>query len=269
MAADAREKPINIKNLVVDEVSYQKPLRFDPERDIPQSDIEGMLGAVDQRGPDHTFYLLLLLPERRNNMRLDDSKFIELRDRFKKAITSEAPESAIYSAAYIKILFPEKFVSINVTEEFAEDCDYKLTEYLQNNRLTEAGVLTEYMALYKLVFPTKNPMFSETKEAQTIIEEGFKLKGESFAQFLANLRITGNPLWKKAAFDEKHWREYDANAENFRSGQAWAILGRLYASMKILAAEKVFVDEEGLHIEMHKEKPLASGVPQLPEVKKY
>lgn len=281
MAVDTRERPINrrglisrrlnIKNLIVEE-PVEVPRAFDTESEITLDDWQVIDGYIEQYPLPHTSTASLLAdikilsPERFLEYELTEptnwEEYANPNDTWSQELY--APSFvAIYKNARQKLNLSEDFYGKLLRNAKGQGNFYGIDDVaiLVPERLSELAT-DEY----------KDLGLSTLKELARRDDYGqFVRIGASFKLLFpgANVGITNN-IWdgmrKRLRYEMEH-----ALGQKAKYWEDWSPGGFVAMAkfMKILAADEVQVDKDGIHLIFNPKMTAINETPQIPESKKF
>lgn len=271
---------LNIKDIVMKEPPDESA-KFDVSRDISSSDWANMLevlrfskeasGGFNTRYPEMLMNIYILDPERidLNQIQADDDSMTLLTLKFRAARINNQRAGAIRAAAPLKILFPKKNLKLDFYEAFGSqvadlvgDPLESFKEYTTGN--FELADKLDFLASVKIVYPDQMKKLIDNLEVRKSLEKAFcNFTGPVYAeiQYLASIKILIGDESKLDINDES-WRNYKDYLE--RQKILWGDFAYIAHWLKILAAEKVLVSENGLRlfIDMPEFKGPALALPE-------
>ncbi len=284
---------MNINQLSVEQPKADKALVFDQERDLDEKTWQSILErAFDERKHDETNFiglaedLAVLAPERRKELELTEEIWNKLLNNTDELIDvssttnvglafSEDFSDTMYT---LKTLFPEKVHQLSLDEQTHSKL-INLYDFLKSRRQdqAEARKVLRLASNIKFLFPQFGDEWGESTKRGTQIdiigvEMLDRLSAEknwgAFALVSRQLRYLFPD--DKLEYGNAAWKEMRAKLESNRSNEHWFSYAQLAANMKVLAAEKVMVTEQGLELVMPKAKAqLAEQTPGMPDIRKF
>lgn len=254
----------------------KEDMRFDPEKDISNEEWQKMKEYLDEIGPDeqdyykYAAYMRLLFPERFSELGIDD----RLWDRMVGAYNSIRPSTVLLEMlTCAKILFPDR--------QILEDPNYdekkkQMLSVLREDRnfdFQSHSIVDYYIIAENIVakmicdtqerddFPSLNDdVFEDLKKAW---KGAYKKKEWIWCIHVgSDIKILFPEKFSELGVDDEFWRQAKEEI-----GHELKDVERL-VKMKILAADKVEVTDQGLEIEMLK-KSLTEKKTSRPERKSF
>ncbi len=271
MAADAREKSINIKDLVIDvpeKLKPREPWIFDP-KDLITDEIWNKLinhlASLDKYTPNWSqsysafaYSLKLLNPER----------FTTLNFRSDHLVNNDKSNERLLYLRDIKVLEPNKLrLSKNdekdIADEFNKINNSDLVDiYLFNSLSMAAAIKTLKPGLAFNHFEERGMIDAFSG----VISSAVSYRA---AEDLARIRIANLAAFDTMAPKKRDWEKYKSYFRNAITQSSWHGVSLVGANIKVLAAENVYIDDDGLYLEMHSVKSATAEVTTLPVVKRF
>ncbi|OGE09597.1 hypothetical protein A3A60_01560 [Candidatus Curtissbacteria bacterium RIFCSPLOWO2_01_FULL_42_26] len=268
---------LNIKQLVIESPTTPGTVPFDPEREISSSDWEQLVVRREQLriGVEHVTDLLqlslsmaYLFPERQPDPAFELEVYEKIKDGLKEMekeedITVTELEKEL---GKLTLLFPEKRTEI--MREFsvsARNQEDQLIDALKHEIAQDAYY---YGFARRTFFPDATRL---SKELYLLLErERSQVEFGNFADFNDRfyMRIIF-PQFFAIITDRDYWDAGRASLDQLRKEGAWVIFAKQAFNMKVLAAEKVEVGENGLEIVMPQVKTQLQSTPDLPEQRRF
>lgn len=278
------DRPINIKDLAIED-SFGKPVPFNSRQEITDQDWILMNIALKNFELRYPFMysqqisnMHLLFPERVNPKDIEKSEramenLLMSSQTAVRSLTSLLPREAI---AY-RILFPrgDKLPKLTtyqletITQNNQEVLNSRDPEFLKR----ELGNVLERQALLRIIYCANSTPLEYSQEVKEKIRkhaEYLKRSEEEwdlFFSFAADIIIAGSDPNILPPFDKKTWdkaREILERKRPFKND--YEDFTEFAVELKILAAERVDIDENGIHIIDRIEEETALS---LPEVRRY
>jgi len=266
---------INVKGLAIEAPQKEPEVLFDPERDLTEEDWERMKEYLEiNKGRRANFIhglkvMVLLAPERKGELPIDDMLREDLLQSFNRAKDVEPNEVVLFYGELIKLFFPENLPHLDLNNGIWE----KVEKYVQEEMIradpsndSDVSKVLIHMREFKLLFPRKD--FPEATREKVLAMLKFLSKDaydkEEWDRFLyinKNMRIIfpGMPLH----FDKKSIQGMrgilKSDEHKFKA-----------LDLKILAAKEIKITDTGMEIIMPERQPsFEQSVSPLPETKKF
>lgn len=274
---------VNIKDLTIEEPERAQELFFDVERDIPKEDWERWENLLNIDREQNNWYPFISLA---SGMRLLNPN-IDLKlskedweTMIKKEGESEVdprmtpPDDVFSVAASIKTIDPKVAIEIrkDVWDRYKKKLnENKINDWKFDNEKARAVKLAVSM---KILDPAINFGFGES-DWQVIKDDLSKARHpryqsmwEPFAKTAMQMKIL-NPGFD-VELGEDDWAGMKEALEGFKKGK-WNSLDYIQhvVAMKILAAKKVDITNNGIEIDTSGESSLSVESSELPEQRKF
>jgi hypothetical protein len=271
---------INIHELAIEDPEKQAELPFDVERDITPEDWEGMENGLqkirnwdrdDKWGYFSHHAMCMKILDSNIDLGLDQDSRDGLIQHLRTwdSIDTNLKWSNLPGQAVCgKILYPDMDLG------FDANSWQEMSKKLQVRR--ERGSwddFADYAMEIKILNPKMDIKLSENDwEGMENILEDFRRKGlwGSFADHAQAMKILNPNV--ELNLDRAAWQGMRMALEKSREeGQKfeWRGFSSLAFAMKIIAAEKVEITDEGLRLTMPEKKSLQSETPPIPETKQF
>lgn len=279
MTVDVKDR-IDIRRLVVEEPEKQHS-PFDPKVDIPQEVWDRLTAELLVRGTRLNFETAGILRDISIVDRVTGEGHLPFKPSYERVESDRLYEAAdlrteLRMLAALNIAYP------NSIKEYAPNLMYSTVQtqfkFDKRNRnnddyLYEAIALDPAaVAVWHDLWPDMYENFRKTAFSYT------RPPGFIFAQFAARAKIIFPDKFANFGMDQQIWDGLNEQLKLLPKLNYEGVIGALAFAkdfaefardLTILAADRVWVDDTGLHLEFEEKEVLVSVVPQLPEVKKY
>ena len=267
---DPKSRP-DIQRMSV-EAPEGRDIKFDPERDITPDILDFLRrryetfnqGSLEIHGFPTLVDIKFLFPEqyKRINMSGIKNRLIEMVDKHENQENMHSWLNFMYQ---LKMLFPEDFSK----REVSDSMWLKMKEMVREKN-TE-GYINGWKKI-KICWPERMDAFNKNSALSFALPllEQFRKEGRwyDFSRLAVDMRIVCPESFASSNIDTKDWqnimKKWSEFAKKFKSSpgrtQAW-LYGNMAVDLKILAADKVEVNENGLQITYDKKPESVEKTP--------
>ena len=271
---------VNIHDLTVEEPEKQEVLPFDPEMDITERDWEEMRVCLDRARKQYSRGGILDPYEVAGNMKILNADFevnfsLEESEKIKKRLKGSLRLERIKAAVSLKILNTSFGIDFNSNDWQASRESLKRSRSASewSSFLLEAQREKILNPAIDLELTPEN--WQEIKNAieiqrkKSLEDEKVNIYDyQRFSRLGSAMRVIdpGGDL----VVNQSDWETMKQKLDFYREQNNYHVLAELAADMKILAAEKVEVTDEGLEITMPEKKVnLGPATSDTPEQRKF
>lgn len=282
MSVRSQEEPINIRDLAINEPPKKNELLFDPQVEITNQDLQGVVRLFEafRDGANVPNSLLeiaasvkIARPDFLDRLEFNQKSFDQI-DRSLKGAEVSLWKLFSSSAVFTKILFPNRFKSLKVDDVFGE-MTQKLTErksIIKSSALvftTDVSDYYDFASHLAILFPGKFSLQPRDKEWDEINESLASLNEKERLLFFARVARSRRILFPERDTRLPHhtWLELKNLIKELQKKPSRRVLIELARDLTILAADEVKITEEGIEL-ISNPQPFPVTQP-LPERRKF
>lgn len=263
---------LNIKDLQID-APENDPMIFDVDKEITPEDwqkIRSTTGFSDATGHVGNFLTLKILdPD--VEFKLTDQWRTEIETMLKqKSTTNFGSQESVSFLGCLKMLK----IGLNIDNQIVEK---SVNAGIKQVKLAKSKALHHKQNFWNLAYDAENlkllkPDFDlgvneqVIKEAKNELEKQRKDDLEKCFEFAARIRLLNIPLDPQLSPEE--WRIMKVKLHEYKANNDWYHFVKLGKNLKILSAQEIKIDDNGLELVMPERKQ-GAVTPKIPDSKKF
>lgn len=246
-----QQKEQDQEDFKISDLSFEdqkkQDIGFDPEKEITDSDWNDILKRKETlrvnppKGVQMTTNLLLLFPNRREDIKPDEEAWELIQGGLEDDDSTQIRRSSAYAA---KIVFPERFERLNLEEILPKQ--KAKPQYDQRFLDTFCSELVEYKVLYP------NEKIEVEKQVIEDIKEEIELLHKKDLWNFVRRAADFNMLFpdNKIRLTQKDWHQLRNLLEEQKTH--WKLYAMLASFLKTLSAERIEFTDKGINFVMPK-----------------
>lgn len=282
---------LNIKDLTIEDPEKKvetSSVVFNPERDVTEDEWDEMKTEFLKNIENSKYitnrldsltdavWMKILFPERSDELNLTENLWDDLKSIYDSEFRSEYTSDTLMK---MKILFPEKFNEFkpDLASQFDkmkwESMKEELAKYKKESLEDEFSPTSNFSELarkMKIAFPEKVQELGLDDEIANQMKRYINDNKDRWYNFLtnaANFKILFPERTNELNLDDKFWK----NAKKVYKTGCQGLNPSFFAeSLKVLAAEKIDITDNGLEFTMPtKAESIQSANPEIPEQRNF
>lgn len=269
----------NIKSLALEEPAKEFKGPFSPETEITQEDWRHMVGVLGAHKINRDWgdfakmamNMKILFPERVGDLELNSDLWKTVKIWTESTISHLNHYPQLGEIAAVKYIFPEEFAQ---TFPDLKDSIHPSLWEIVDFRQQCAGYETAYLDLVRIFgqdpgLPPPNQQKTKTQLEKYRKESDNLDDGLVFASFLEEYKLLFPEDFSNLNLNETDWEKLRNVLEWDRDEKNWFSFSFSARQMKIIAAEKVTLTDQGYEIIMPPLEIKKSPEERLPETRKF
>jgi len=257
---------INIKDLTIEEPEKQAELPFDPEEDITEEDWISMKNTLEDFGDSKDKLFAFALHA--SQMKVIDPSFeIKINDKTRQKLEEQLQMKRHFKnwGDFSRFVAALKIVDPNYKPDITKDDWMGIGQELEGHRSRKhVWHFFDHALTMKIIDPKFDIQLNN--DLREIVNQQIKT-GKMDPSLAVDLKLFEPDL--DLELNSHYWELMHKKLADERDKKTWHYFSKQAMLMKILAAEKIEIDNQGLKITMPGEKRFLEGESFIPETRKF
>ena len=276
MAIRQVEKPVNIKELVLEESIQKERYVFRPEDEISEDDFDSIRKFIVKDPQGWNFLQLayetsVLFPAKKEDLGIGDWTTVIIANEmksYKDAIREGLPSIIRNYKAFFNLPTTSDLSAINIDINDMRGIYATLMKKVRRKEFPQA--VLDSLVAYKLLYPSEYEDFGVNDASQEqMISAAHNAGLETGMRMAARIKILLPSFDIRTAFSDSDIAMHYKNFLALKSQGQWGLVAEEAFSLYILTAEKVETEDGKLKVTLPDKFQSATTTPTLPETRRF